>query len=96
MQIEEATTSLTQGVISPRGWKPYYLRHEMIHWIQAERLGFFKMYSEPEWFIEGMAYSLSQDPRPTLVEPFQGYRTKFQAWYAVGGKEHLWSGVANP
>ena len=83
-------------VISPRGWQPYYLRHEMIHWLQAERLGYFKMYGEPEWFIEGMAYSLSQDPRPTLAEPWQGYRTKFQAWYAEGGKDHLWSGFTNP
>jgi hypothetical protein len=83
-------------VIGPRGWKPYYLRHEMIHWLQAERLGVLKVYGEPEWFIEGMAYSLSQDPRPMLEEPFQGYRSRFQAWYAAGGKEHLWASVVNP
>ena len=29
-------------VIGPRGWKDYYLRHEMIHHLQAERMGVFR------------------------------------------------------
>jgi hypothetical protein len=77
-------------VISPRGWKPYYVRHEMIHRLQAQQLGTIRMYSEPEWFIEGMAYSLSQDPRPELAEPFQSFRSKFQSWYQGVGKGQIW------
>ena len=77
-------------VIGPRAWKPYYVRHEMIHYIQYERLGMFKMWREPKWFIEGMAYSLSEDPRRELSEPFEQYRSQFNQWYRRVGKEHLW------
>lgn len=77
-------------VISPRGWKPYYLRHEMIHRLQAQQLGAMRMYFEPEWFVEGMAYSLSEDPRPEIAEPFQTFRSKFDAWYQGVGKDKIW------
>jgi hypothetical protein len=80
-------------VISPRGWKPYYVRHEMIHRLQAQKLGTMRMYSEPEWFIEGMAYYLSEDPRAKLAEPFQSFRSKFESWYLGVGKEQIWSEV---
>lgn len=77
-------------VISPRGWTPYYVRHEMIHHLQAEQLGTLTLWLGPEWFIEGMAYSLSNDPRQLLSEPWQQYRTKFEDWYQKVGKERLW------
>jgi hypothetical protein len=77
-------------VISPRGWSQAYLRHEMIHHIQAEHLGVYKQWRSPEWFREGMAYALSDDPRPKLAEPFQRYREKFQLWYQATGKDRLW------
>ena len=83
-------------VISPRGWKPYFMRHEMIHRLQSAKLGIFGMYGRPEWFIEGMAYALSQDPREPLVEPFETDRARFRAWYAVVGKERLWNTPPNP
>lgn len=68
-------------VISYRGWHPHYVRHELIHHVQNERLGsinawFFK----PDWFKEGMAYSLSNDPRTPLPDKFEGYRKKYDAW----------------
>ena len=78
-------------VISPRGWEPYFVRHELIHRLQSEKLGVIGMYRKPEWFIEGMAYSLSQDPRAQLLEPYQSDRAQFQAWYATVGKERMWS-----
>lgn len=81
-------------VVSPRAWKPFFVRHEMIHRLQTQQLGSFKMYTEPQWAIEGMAYSLSEDPRPTLAEPFQRYRSQFNTWYQSVGKEHLWAEVA--
>ncbi len=78
-------------VISPRAWKPYYVRHEMIHHLQNERLGMFAAWIFPQWFIEGMAYSLSEDPRAKLSESFDQYRSQFNTWYAGIGKESLWS-----
>lgn len=82
-------------VISPRGWKPYYLRHEMIHHLQNEKLGMIKAWREPNWFNEGMAYSLSEDPRPKLSEPFEQYRSEFEDWYRLVGKERLWIEAGN-
>lgn len=77
-------------VIGPRAWKPYYVRHEMIHHLQHERLGLIKVLMLPKWFKEGMAYSLSEDPRPNLSEPFENFRSRFEAWYSNVGKERLW------
>lgn len=78
-------------VISPRGWTPYYVRHEMIHYRQAEQLGAITQWLSPKWFIEGMAYSLSEDPRQQLSEPWQQYRTEFDTWYQTVGKGRLWA-----
>lgn len=77
-------------VIGPRGWKDYYIRHEMIHHLQAERLGVFKQWRSPGWFKEGMAYSMSRDPRSTLSEPWQRYRSEFETWLQSIGQERLW------
>lgn len=62
-RVSAATVGKSGIVISPRGWKSHYIRHEMIHYRQAEELGMHDSLIEPEWFIEGMAYSLSDDPR---------------------------------
>ncbi|MDD4913066.1 MAG: hypothetical protein PHP57_12290 [Sideroxydans sp.] len=82
-------------VISPRAWKPFYVRHEMIHHLQNKRLGMIKMWRAPQWFVEGMAYSLSEDPRPKLSEPFEHYRSQFKDWYTQVGKELLWTKASN-
>jgi len=82
-------------VISPRAWKPYYVRHEMIHHLQNEKLGMVKALLEPKWFMEGMAYSLSEDPRPKLSEPFEQYRVQFKGWYKQVDKEKLWAEASN-
>lgn len=78
-------------VISPRAWKPHYVRHEMIHHLQNEKLGLLIAWRKPQWFVEGMAYALSQDPRSTLSEPFEQYRTQFVRWYEQVGKDRLWA-----
>lgn len=77
-------------VIGPRGWKDYYVRHEMIHHLQAEKMGVVKQWRSENWLKEGMAYSLSQDPRTRLSEPMQSYRTRFEQWYRSIGKDRLW------
>jgi len=83
-------------VVGPRAWQAHYVRHEMIHHLQRERLGALSLgpvrrWRSPEWFIEGMAYTLSEDPRPVLAGPNQEYRRRFREWYRSVGKERLWS-----
>lgn len=90
-----AVTLGTWGtVIGPGAWKPYYVRHELIHHLQAERLGTFSLLFKPEWFVEGMAYGLSQDPRAPLAEPFESHRKKFLAWHAALAKQTVWQAAA--
>jgi hypothetical protein len=82
--------------ISHRGWRPYLIRHELIHHLQNERLGWIRArLFKPAWFREGMAYSLSQDPRKQLPEPLQGYRSEFEAWYKLVGAARLWAEADN-
>ena len=82
-------------VIGPRGWDKHFVRHELIHHLQNERLGslnnwFFK----PTWFLEGMAYSLSEDPRRPLPKPLEAWRQEFEAWYPTVRPEELWTSGA--
>jgi len=77
-------------VVAPRGWQTYFLAHELIHHRQAEVLGNLAVATRPRWLIEGMAYSLSDDPRHPLAEPFEAWRTRFAAWNAARGAQPLW------
>jgi hypothetical protein len=77
-------------IIGPRGWTPYYVRHELIHHLQCQRLGVLRRLWMPSWFVEGMAYSLSQDPRSPLAEPWESDRSHFNSWYANIAKDQLW------
>ena len=45
----------------------------------------------PVWFREGMAYSLSRDPRDPLPQPLQGYRARFDEWFKHVGPAELWA-----
>lgn len=67
-------------VIAPRGWKEYYVAHELIHYWQAENFGSLVLLNGEPWLIEGMAYALSNDPRKKLHEPFDTYRHRFSEW----------------
>ena len=83
-------------VIGPQGWQPHFLRHEMIHYLQKERLGNLRGWLlTPEWFMEGMAYEMSGDPRSPLVEPWEGYRQRFRRWYVDIKPEQLWQEAAS-
>jgi len=77
-------------VIGPNAWKPFYVRHELIHQLQAQKLGILWCLLAPEWLVEGMAYSLSQDPRTILAEPWQSDRAKFNKWLAASDKTQMW------
>ncbi|WP_435497479.1 hypothetical protein [Variovorax sp. RB3P1] len=86
----------TSGVvIGPLGWRPFFVRHELIHHVQMENIGsMHALLFTPTWFIEGMAYSLSEDPRRPLPEPLEGWRNHFEAWYPTQQKKEEFWGVA--
>ncbi|AXV79296.1 MULTISPECIES: hypothetical protein [Ralstonia solanacearum species complex] len=77
-------------VVAPRGWTAFYVAHELIHYRQAESLGNLAVATKPEWLIEGMAYSLSGDPRRPLGEPFEQWRSRFETWHSGLGGRDLW------
>jgi hypothetical protein len=79
----------TAIVVGPRGWKSFYIKHELIHYWQAENIGVIRMLFVDEWFKEGMAYFLSDDPRTELQEPWQTYRIRFSDWYNTAGPQNL-------
>lgn len=79
-------------VIGMRGWQPYHVRHEFIHHVQSEHLGAFALWlAKPRWFVEGMAYSLSDDPRHPLHGQFENYRAQFDQWASRAPQDQLWS-----
>ncbi len=87
-----AVTVGTMGtIIGPNAWKAYYVRHELIHHLQGQQFGVLRCILMPSWLIEGMAYSLSEDPRAKLAEPWQQYREHFNAWLATVGRETMWN-----
>lgn len=90
-----AVTLGTVGtVIGPKAWKAYYVRHELIHHLQGQRFGVLRRIFMPSWLIEGMAYALSEDPRETLAEPWQRYRSEFRQWLSRVGNGNMWSAAA--
>ncbi len=85
----QALTLGTFGIlIREDGWHGYTLRHEMIHHIQNEQFGVRQAsYKLPKWYIEGMAYTLSGDPRdPLPTRELQEYRKRYKAWEAAGNQ----------
>jgi hypothetical protein len=73
-------------LINETGWQPHILRHELIHHWQAEQFGGARAALRlPRWYIEGMAYVLSEDPRPQIPNAeAQVQREAFLAWRASG------------
>lgn len=72
-------------VINDSRWDDYILRHELIHHLQAEHFGTLRSHMLPRWYIEGMAYALSEDPRQPLPRAdIQEWRTQFDTWIAAG------------
>jgi hypothetical protein len=81
-------------IIGPRAWKPYYVRHELIHVLQSQQLGELPLLFKPQWFKEGMAYGLSEDPRHPLPEPFESDRAQFDAWVRTVPADQFWARAA--
>jgi hypothetical protein len=85
------TTGPFGTVIGPDAWVSYLVRHELIHQVQNERMGMFRLSPGPAWLLEGMAYSLSDDPRADLGPPWQEQRARFDTWFAAIGSANLWT-----
>jgi hypothetical protein len=81
--------------VAPRGWREFYLAHEFVHYRQAEELGGIIMLWKPKWLIEGMAYSLSEDPRRSLSQPFERWRTEFESWNIFLSHTDFWQAAKN-
>ena len=73
-------------VVNDKGWQDHIVRHELIHHWQSETFGVLQAGTRlPRWYIEGMAYVLSEDPRPIIPnEKAQAQRLRFQRWIAAG------------
>ena len=72
-------------LINDKGRQDYILRHELIHHWQVEQFGALQASRLPRWYIEGMAYSISQDPRDPLPRPdIQKGRDQFNVWVEEG------------
>ncbi|MGY6275260.1 hypothetical protein [Methylomonas sp. MgM2] len=82
-------------VMAPRGWQQHYVTHELIHHWQAETFGSLVRWMAKPWLIEGMAYSLSNDPRSELHEPFESYRQQFNNWYRHNSNSPLKDAVGS-
>jgi hypothetical protein len=80
-------------LIGPRGWAAHFVRHELIHAAQYEKLGFIRAWRGPRWIIEGMAYSLSEDPRHPLPTELEGWRTQYERRFGGERGAALWAGV---
>lgn len=72
-------------LINDKGRQDYILRHELIHHWQVEQFGSVQASQLPRWYIEGMAYSISKDPRDPLPRSdIQAWRDQFNAWVEEG------------
>ena len=80
-------------LIGPRGWESHYIEHELIHVVQYQKLGLLRAWRAPKWLTEGMAYSLSGDPRRPLPGELEAWRTEFERWYQGEKGEILWTRV---
>lgn len=92
LDARAAVTVGTWGTVyAPRAWQPYFVRHELIHVLQGQQLGLLRRWMAPTWFVEGMAYALSEDPREPLAEPWQAHREQFRAWSRRRDRTDWWT-----
>ena len=77
-------------IVGPDGWRNYILRHEFIHHIQAEQLGIIQQWTMDDWLKEGMAYSMSEDPRK-LTDFRRKHIEKFESWYSSISQKEFWA-----
>lgn len=90
--LERAITYPNIGsLIAPTSWSPHFARHELIHALQAQELGPVRMLRGPEWFREGMAYSVSKPPADDMPPQFWTFRDQYEEWAAGFEGTEIWS-----
>lgn len=81
--LEGAITYPNFGsLIAPSSWSPHFARHELIHALQVQELGAVRMLRGPEWFREGIAYSVSAPPVSDMPPQFHTFRDQHEEWAA--------------
>ncbi len=91
-RLERAITYPYAGsLIAPASWSPHFARHELIHALQAQELGAVRMLRGPEWFREGMAYSVSEPPAEDMPQQFEASRDQYEAWAAALNGTDIWA-----
>jgi hypothetical protein len=88
---ERGATLFDLGVILPPGsWVPYIVEHEYIHMLQAQELGLMGRCLRPDWYIEGMAFSVSDPPAWDLPAYARPLVARYVAWERRTGRENVW------
>ena len=90
--LERAITYPNLGsLIAPASWSPHFARHELIHALQAQELGAVRMLRGPDWFCEGMAYSVSEPPVEDMPQQFEAFRNQYNEWAAGLNGADIWA-----
>ena len=79
------------SLISADAWKAHFVRHELVHHLQFQELGAVGTMLDPEWFREGMAYSVSDPPEEDLPLQFRKYQERYDQWVITIAPGQLWS-----
>ena len=82
-------------LIAPSSWAPHFVRHELVHALQAQKLGAVQMMLSPAWFREGMAYSVSDPPDYDMPQQFESYRDEYESWRIGIANSELWSSAGD-
>ncbi len=83
------------ALIAQSSWSPHFVRHELVHALQAQELGAVQMMLAPAWFREGMAYSVSDPPGYDMPPQFEGYRDEYESWVVGVTNSELWSSAGD-
>lgn len=78
-------------IIGPEAWEAHFVRHELIHFLQAEKLGTIRLAFKPRWFVEGMAYELSRDAQFDITGASENDRRQFAEWGRQVDPSQFWA-----
>ena len=89
--MERGMALLDLGIIlAPESWVPHIVEHELIHMLQAERIGLYRRMRAPAWYVEGMAFTLSEPPDDDLPAYARPLVADYGAWEARVGRAGVW------
>jgi hypothetical protein len=89
--MERGATILNLGVIlPPESWVAHIVEHEFIHMLQAQELGLLGRQLTPDWFKEGMPFSISDPPAYDLPAYAKPLVAQYKAWEERVGRKNVW------